>query len=824
MKQNLEALYSIGLFLVSLCLADLYAISQLHGFLSFFTIREGGAWMNTFPRQSHYLLVMFIVLFSIFFAPFFVGTSQADIGPEPILPTGSNIKPEDKTPIEMQSEKVILIVRKATESDNTIVNINPEVYSFDNSPTWFPAIAEVEADFTMQNPTNEAVSMTVWFPLASALEGVNWEDSIGEVVPSINRFQVMVKGRIADYSVSELPNPQGGDTPPLPWASFPVTFPAKEKVRIKISYILPAQKPETKWKDLIMTFNYIFQTGAGWAGPIGEAELVVSLPYPASPETIVALPAGGKVDGNQVRWAWENLEPGPGDDFSISMMQPNPWEKLKSARLAVRSQSKDGAAWVKLCETYHGLSYSLWHKIPGFGEVYPPLGLEACQEAAHLLPKSTPSDGQAWLDLCAIYYRLSEGETSDLSVAVQACQEAARLLPTDAAPHYGLAVLYLSGLSQNPSQAELQPVWDELKIGQELEAALPPSNKVSYFLPLYGLDDPPAEFITNWVNRISNIPTATTEQPTKTAAVETTLFKPYPIPPMKVHNFGGPYTEDSHTLLLLHLDGSYDGVQGEVGNAIGTEFASGRYGQGVLFDSSDTLTYTSANNLNRMQGAIEFWLLPNWDGDDEQSYVFFEVGKNWENRMRIMKDGANNLRFMVWDSMSEYGVSYNVSDWQAGDWHHVAVIWQGTDIGLYVDGQQVDSNRQAHVPDALSGTISIGSSSAEKTFQVQAVIDELRISDMPRLGSDESTPAMPQPSPTSAPTQKPTPTPTSLPSVTAQPLLTPTTPAVATLATPIPGMQGSRAGTGIGIVVLVAICLTVAGYIGFKRMRVNASK
>lgn len=273
-----------------------------------------------------------------------------------------------------------------------------------------------------------------------------------------------------------------------------------------------------------MEFNYIFQTGAGWAGPIGSAELVVNLPYPASPKTIVSMPEGGKVNGQQVRWIWENLEPGPDDDFRISLMQPERWEALQADQVAVKARPKDGQAWLKLCKTYYGLSYIRWHKIPGFGEVYAPLGLEACQEAAHLLPKSTHSDGLAWLDLCATYYRLSEGETSDPLLAVQACQEAARLLPTDAAPHYGLAVLYLSKLSNNPSPAKLQPVLDELKIGQELEAAQPPSNQVSYFLPLLGLDDDsPSEYITNWVNRISNIPKATAEQPIKTAPPKATL-------------------------------------------------------------------------------------------------------------------------------------------------------------------------------------------------------------------------------------------------------------------------------------------------------------
>jgi hypothetical protein len=201
---------------------------------------------------------------------------------------------------------------------------------------------------------------------------------------------------------------------------------------------------------------------------------------------------------------------------------------------------------------------------------------------------------------------------------------------------------------------------------------------------------------------------------------------------------GKPYSTDGHTLLLLHLDGNYIGVQGEVGTATGTKFSAGHYGQGVVIDDTDTLTYKTADNLNREQGAIDFWLRPNWDGDDEQSYVFFEVGKDWFNRMRVMKDGANNLRFMLWDSATEYGVAHNVADWQAGEWHRVIVTWHDNNIALYIDGLQVESSSNAHVPDRLGDTISIGSMSAEGSFQANAIIDELRISDVPRTGGTES--------------------------------------------------------------------------------------
>jgi len=201
--------------------------------------------------------------------------------------------------------------------------------------------------------------------------------------------------------------------------------------------------------------------------------------------------------------------------------------------------------------------------------------------------------------------------------------------------------------------------------------------------------------------------------------------------------FGEPYAVDAHTLLLLHFDGSYTGAQGEPGTPNGTAFAGGRHDQGVLVDDADTLTYATADNLEREQGAIEFWISPQWDGDDGQSYTFFEVGNGWFNRLRIMKDGANNLRFMLWDSTTECGVAYNVAYWRAGEWHHVAVTWAGSDIALYVDGEQRASSDDASPPDILANTMHVGSS-LWYDQQADAVMDELRISDVPRIGNSDT--------------------------------------------------------------------------------------
>jgi len=354
-----------------------------------------------------------------------VAPVRADVGVQPILPDGSNIQSKVETPIQMSAEKVVFNVRQATEWDRAAIQFNPNAYELLNPsiPIWSQSVAEVTAVFTMTNPTHEAVSLTAWFPLASALESDEWENHMGEVAPRIENFQISVDGIPLDYNVSELDNPKGGDKPALPWASFPVSFLAGEETHIQVKYNVWAQP------DIIGVSNYlsyIFQTGAGWTGPIGKAELVINLPYPASAETIVVMPEGGQVAGHQVRWTWANLEPGPQDDFSIGLIRQDRWEELEAARIRVMNWSEDGEAWLNLSDTYRRLILGKYSIIKSFAEAYRPLGIQAAQQALLFL-----------------------GE--------------------NAKAHYELAIFYLSALPENPSPEELQPLLDELRAVEALD-------------------------------------------------------------------------------------------------------------------------------------------------------------------------------------------------------------------------------------------------------------------------------------------------------------------------------------------------------------------
>ncbi len=171
-------------------------------------------------------------------------------------------------------------------------------------------------------------------------------------------------------------------------------------------------------------------------------------------------------------------------------------------------------------------------------------------------------------------------------------------------------------------------------------------------------------------------------------------------PPCSVE---GPYTSDAHTLLLLHFDISFTGADGEIGTPNGAGFAEGRYSGGLYIDNTDTLTYETAGNLNRAQGAIEFWVQPNWEGNDEKNHVFFEAGaelvqphpdhQGWRQQSAPDRLGQ---RPRVRRDLQRRPLARGRVASRRG---HVDA---GIELALYVDGQRRDRQGNTRPPDTLA--------------------------------------------------------------------------------------------------------------------------
>jgi hypothetical protein len=193
-------------------------------------------------------------------------------------------------------------------------------------------------------------------------------------------------------------------------------------------------------------------------------------------------------------------------------------------------------------------------------------------------------------------------------------------------------------------------------------------------------------------------------------------------------------TTDSHTLLNLRFNGSLATTDGETpAQASGLSFETGINGSGVLVNDADRLAYRSAGNFQAAAGTVEFWIKPRWNGSDGATHFFFTLG----DALWMVKDGANNLRFILGREDSEAYKGVNLGAWVANQWHHLAVTW--TIPGLmktYIDGKEVLSHASASqdLVTSVPATMFIGSQAG--SLQANAVFDELRISDVARTGSE----------------------------------------------------------------------------------------
>lgn len=273
------------------------------------------------------VLVVFIVIMLLLQA----GTALADIAP-PYQPPGSNLQPgSESTQVRMMAETVT-------------IEVGPG--GGDSLGT-----AQVTADFTMLNLGGEAENLAVRFPISANDGRSNY--------PEIKNLQVKVNGNNVRTRRIEGEDPlYGGDM--VPWAEFEVSFPPDEDVDVRVSYTLEG----TGYAPFV-SFQYILSTGAAWKDTIGSADLIVRLPYEANPYNVILdqqigwsqTTSGGVIDGNEVRWHYENLEPGYEHNLDIALVMPAVWQKILNERANVEKNPEDGEAWGRLGKLYKEIAF-----------------------------------------------------------------------------------------------------------------------------------------------------------------------------------------------------------------------------------------------------------------------------------------------------------------------------------------------------------------------------------------------------------------------------------------------------------------------------------
>ncbi len=193
-----------------------------------------------------------------------------------------------------------------------------------------------------------------------------------------------------------------------------------------------------------------------------------------------------------------------------------------------------------------------------------------------------------------------------------------------------------------------------------------------------------------------------------------------------------PY--DDYTIMLFHFNDDLLSTNDEAPLiANGIDLLPGLFGNAVSIEKGESVTrgdslwYPVPAGFNAAEGTVEFWLQPRWIGQEFYSIQLFNLGE-----IRVQVNYPSNLRFFMLTDDNETGC-YRINDWQADEWHHIAITWKipGYQL-LYVDGVEITVDRADEldlvttVPDYFTIGHHYPSENAE------ALIDEFRLSNKQR--------------------------------------------------------------------------------------------
>ena len=363
----------------------------------------------------------------------FPSDARADVAP-PIYPPGSNPQPgAEVTQVRMTAETVTIEVQKDTTPGSL-------------------GGARFTADFTMHNTGTADESMAVRFPITA-------DNGWGEF-PEISNLRVMVDGKQVQYRRANYPDIKYM-AQDVPWAEFDVTFPAGRDVSIHVAYDLKGSGyyPFT-------AFYYILFTGKGWKDTIGSADIILRLPYEASPQNVVMdLPIGwaetmpgGVFQGNEVRWHFDDFEPGEGESpqvMDFGLVAPSAWQTVLTAGANVEKNRDDGEAWGMLAKAYKE-AFQMnkgYREDPGGQELYR-LSVEAYEKCLSLKPEDAQWHA-GFADLLAdraMWDAWMSGATPATFRALEEIHTALELAPNDPVVReiaQNIAYMIPDGMTQN---------------------------------------------------------------------------------------------------------------------------------------------------------------------------------------------------------------------------------------------------------------------------------------------------------------------------------------------------------------------------------------
>jgi hypothetical protein len=292
------------------------------------------------------LLAALIVVASLM-ASFRPSVDHAHADSAPLYPAaGGTLTTTGQTAVQMASQQVSVEIRHDPEADSGYR-------------------AEVEATFDLYNP-GEATSLTVGYP-------EELFRTIGEHPPlRLVNLAVRVDGQpvtVSSELVRENASGNAFEVTDSDWLVWPVDFESGASHLVTVSFEQELRGQSREFVDGrayggVFFFDYVLISGAGWDGPIGEAEISVQFPedidldtfYTVSPMAF-GLPAEAVALRQSQKVIWRNGDFEPDENFTIAFLSPEVSAELRRAR-QIAASSNDAADHGRLAELLFSLSNS----------------------------------------------------------------------------------------------------------------------------------------------------------------------------------------------------------------------------------------------------------------------------------------------------------------------------------------------------------------------------------------------------------------------------------------------------------------------------------
>lgn len=208
---------------------------------------------------------------------------------------------------------------------------------------------------------------------------------------------------------------------------------------------------------------------------------------------------------------------------------------------------------------------------------------------------------------------------------------------------------------------------------------------------------------------------------------------------------------DNHLSFQCNFDNSvkptYAKGSSEPRSASTPEYRPGVRGKALLIGKtnggkSGYVDYSPERNIDFEKGSISFWLKPlDWDGKTNGSLIIFhfKAGKNIFWIYKFWRDAM--FSFVRGDCGKGHAptrINERIFNWRRGEWRHVAVTWNSTEMRLFLDGTLVSSGRVKEPYENLSPSLpfGVGVKNSDESAIGESLVDELRIYDRPLKTED----------------------------------------------------------------------------------------